>query len=130
MATARSSRIGLLALVFFLAVTMTASARQPASGSQKTNVLRALDTPGVAPALPECTVVWTDDIRGAGQWAYAIVTRDTGPCSKEQAGGGAYLDYGHGEWHVVVEGDEISCHDGGSPKVPIEVQADLLGCPR
>jgi hypothetical protein len=106
-----------------------AVARTMASGATKTAILRGLDKRGVPNALPECNSAWTDMLPGVGKWSLVITTRETGVCSQEQDGDSAYLKLSRGRWRVVQEFNEPSCREGAFAAIPLEVQADLLGCP-
>ncbi|MBV9805243.1 MAG: hypothetical protein JO130_18740 [Solirubrobacterales bacterium] len=114
----------LAALAILLGVASPALARQPASGTTKASILKALG-PGLS---PQCNGVWTTNLRGLGLWALVVTTRDTGACSQEQAGDAAYLHFTRGRWRSLAQGNEASCRNGGFSGVPVKVQADLLNC--
>ncbi|MGH3264168.1 MAG: hypothetical protein ACRDNS_19480 [Trebonia sp.] len=121
----------LVALALPLAIASSAIAREAARGATKAAILSALDGPDpTVTSPPQCSRAWTVNLRGVGRWAFEVVTRGTGVCSSQQPGDAAYLHLVHGRWRVVQQGDEITCRDGGLSSVPVEVQADLLACPR
>ena len=114
----------LLALSVGLAVAGTASARRPASGSQKRAIMTAA---GLRPATPlRCYRVEISTVNSA--WAATQYAGATGkPCITYGADGVSITHFVRGRWRFVTAGSAFSCPIPGH--IPTAVQRDLrLAC--